>query len=624
MTVPGPAVATEAQPEPVAVQRKCSACGSEDELLSRKEDRKADNFETSSDIESQLNRTKGGGSALSKEVRSFMEPRFGHDFSQVRVHTDSEAVQMNRELGAQAFTHGSDLYFGAGNYNSGSSDGKQLLAHELTHVVQQTGGVQTKPLPNQLTVQRKCSACEEEDKKLQRSLDLSETPQNLIQAFWGNEEEEVESEDSSGGGVLDWAGEQVGAASDWASETGGAVVDSVTEAGGEALDWATQQGGAVVDSVTEAGGEAVDWASEQVGGAADWITETGGEAVDWATETGGGVADLLMVNDKVTQMLAQLEEALKEYTPLPEGLQKLYEDLNAEKNQLEASIEGSFAHASEETEGFSESKVDNNFASMTASAMSQASAVSNNVAGPGFQDWGGNAGDCGLCLGGPQDAGNLAHKIVQVQFYAENPSVEPEFEIRINNILKGRVDLLIKDDTSKRIEIGEIKPANDQNAAAGIVQLLGYVKLLTEVFPNYKIAALKKPIERQPLTFPTGSKNCPQQELQVRSSSFGLYFYNCKPTYHEMLSRGCRCDDMEPVPFPKEKTQEGKEKTKIRIKDIVTAMGLAAALIVAIAIFFTPVPEPIHKVAAGLTALGLATALLLIMGELRQQPDTSA
>lgn len=97
MTVPEPAVATEAQPGP-AVQRKCSACGSEDELLSRKEDRKADNFETSSDIESQLNRTKGGGSALSKEVRSFMEPRFGHDFSQVRVHTDSEAVQMNRDL----------------------------------------------------------------------------------------------------------------------------------------------------------------------------------------------------------------------------------------------------------------------------------------------------------------------------------------------------------------------------------------------------------------------------------------------------------------------------------------------------------------------------------------------
>lgn len=93
--------------------------------------------DASSNLESQLSSSKGGGSPLSDEVRSFMEPRFGADFSQVRVHTDSEAVQMNRDLSAQAFAHGSDIYFGAGKYNPGSSDGKRLLAHELTHVVQQ-------------------------------------------------------------------------------------------------------------------------------------------------------------------------------------------------------------------------------------------------------------------------------------------------------------------------------------------------------------------------------------------------------------------------------------------------------------------------------------------------------
>jgi ABC-type phosphate/phosphonate transport system substrate-binding protein len=71
-----------------------------------------------------------------------MEPRIGADFGSVRVHTGSEAVQMNRELNAQAFTNGSDIYFGAGKYSPSSSDGKRLLAHELTHVVQQTGGVQ--------------------------------------------------------------------------------------------------------------------------------------------------------------------------------------------------------------------------------------------------------------------------------------------------------------------------------------------------------------------------------------------------------------------------------------------------------------------------------------------------
>jgi hypothetical protein len=62
-----------------------------------------------------------------------MEPRFGADFSGVRVHTDSNAVQMNKELGAQAFAHGSDIYYGAGK-----SPGKnELTAHELTHTVQQ-------------------------------------------------------------------------------------------------------------------------------------------------------------------------------------------------------------------------------------------------------------------------------------------------------------------------------------------------------------------------------------------------------------------------------------------------------------------------------------------------------
>ncbi|HLP88450.1 MAG TPA: DUF4157 domain-containing protein [Nostocaceae cyanobacterium] len=86
-------------------------------------------------LESRLNSSKGGGSPLPNQVRSFMEPRFGADFSRVRVHTDTTAVQMNRELGAQAFTHGSDIYYGEGK----APGNNELTAHELTHVVQQTG-----------------------------------------------------------------------------------------------------------------------------------------------------------------------------------------------------------------------------------------------------------------------------------------------------------------------------------------------------------------------------------------------------------------------------------------------------------------------------------------------------
>jgi hypothetical protein len=94
-------------------------------------------FEAGPDIESRLATHKGGGSPLPGDVRAAMEPRFGVDFGGVRVHTGGEADQLNRQLSAQAFTHGQDIYMGAGQYDPASSDGKKLLAHELTHVVQQ-------------------------------------------------------------------------------------------------------------------------------------------------------------------------------------------------------------------------------------------------------------------------------------------------------------------------------------------------------------------------------------------------------------------------------------------------------------------------------------------------------
>ena len=100
----------------------------------------AGGFEAGPELESRLAAHKGTGSPLPDEVRAYMEPRFGADFSGVRVHTDGEAVQMNRELNAQAFTHGQDIYLGAGQYDPGTTAGKRLLAHELTHVVQQSGG----------------------------------------------------------------------------------------------------------------------------------------------------------------------------------------------------------------------------------------------------------------------------------------------------------------------------------------------------------------------------------------------------------------------------------------------------------------------------------------------------
>ena len=92
-----------------------------------------------STLSSQLNSTKGIGNPLSSNTNSFMSNAIGADFSNVRVHTNSNAQQMNQGLNARAFTHGSDIYFNRGEYNPGSSDGKRLLGHELTHVAQQQG-----------------------------------------------------------------------------------------------------------------------------------------------------------------------------------------------------------------------------------------------------------------------------------------------------------------------------------------------------------------------------------------------------------------------------------------------------------------------------------------------------
>lgn len=120
--------------------------------LQKKEDvkriqRKADGAAVASTaVETSLAASKGGGSALPWETQTAMESGFGRDFSSVRIHTGSEAIRMSRELGAQAFTHGSDIYFNDGKYNPSSNSGKQLLAHELTHTVQQGAAVKPKSI----------------------------------------------------------------------------------------------------------------------------------------------------------------------------------------------------------------------------------------------------------------------------------------------------------------------------------------------------------------------------------------------------------------------------------------------------------------------------------------------
>ncbi len=147
---------------PFGIQRKCAACheqeekggdhacaGCEEEAaaearVSRKESSSDGSRAIGGGIAARVHALRGGGQSLPQSARTIFEPRFGHDFSDVRVHTDASAAASARELGAEAYTLGQDIVFGAGRYAPHTAAGQRLLAHELVHTVQQSGG---RPLP---------------------------------------------------------------------------------------------------------------------------------------------------------------------------------------------------------------------------------------------------------------------------------------------------------------------------------------------------------------------------------------------------------------------------------------------------------------------------------------------
>ena len=105
------------------------------------------------DVETRINNSRGGGHPLSDDVKNPMEQAFGADFGSIHVHTDSEADVLNKQLNARAFTTGQDIFFREGEYSPGSADGNYLIAHELTHVVQQQGIDNISENPSYMNIQ---------------------------------------------------------------------------------------------------------------------------------------------------------------------------------------------------------------------------------------------------------------------------------------------------------------------------------------------------------------------------------------------------------------------------------------------------------------------------------------
>ncbi len=178
MTMPNPVVAAEdetvqMQRSPLQIsrpgdgseeelqyklRRACAACESEEQMqkspaVSRMSDdeelqqkrlqREADASSSAGgpvgpDLANRIGALRGGaGQALPESERSFFEPRFNQDFSNIRIHTGAEAASVARDINARAFTIGRDVVFGAGEYRPGTDEGRRLMAHELTHTVQQ-------------------------------------------------------------------------------------------------------------------------------------------------------------------------------------------------------------------------------------------------------------------------------------------------------------------------------------------------------------------------------------------------------------------------------------------------------------------------------------------------------
>jgi hypothetical protein len=118
------------------------------------------------DVTSQINAARGRGAPLDAGIREQMSGALGDSFADVRVHDDSLASTLAQSVQARAFTTGADIFFARGEYRPGGASGRELLAHELTHVVQQRGA----PVTGEMRVSDPGDALEREAERLARGV----------------------------------------------------------------------------------------------------------------------------------------------------------------------------------------------------------------------------------------------------------------------------------------------------------------------------------------------------------------------------------------------------------------------------------------------------------------------
>ena len=215
-------------------------------------------------LERSIRQAKGGGQAMDRKVQRQMESGFGTTFGGVRIHRDAMADKLTRSVQAKAFTTGQDIFFKRGEYNPGSRAGKELLAHELTHTVQQDGSdVQREaPIRRDFLVQR-----DDEPGLVGNAVGLGDIGGALVEVY------EAYSGDESANAILKAVTELAGGAAD----AQGGVGDTVEGATGEGVGaWSSMIGG--VSSLAAKG-------SGLVGALAGY----GRSAMDYVSSFGYGV-----------------------------------------------------------------------------------------------------------------------------------------------------------------------------------------------------------------------------------------------------------------------------------------------------------------------------------------------
>jgi hypothetical protein len=124
------------KPSISSIQRKCAHCEEEEKHIQQKENSNHDTSSTS--LEGYVKDLNSSGETLDASTKNFFEARFGYDFSDVKIHNNNEAARSAESVNALAYTNRNNIVFGSGQFKPETNEGKKLLAHELTHVIQQT------------------------------------------------------------------------------------------------------------------------------------------------------------------------------------------------------------------------------------------------------------------------------------------------------------------------------------------------------------------------------------------------------------------------------------------------------------------------------------------------------